>query len=32
LTMGERGEETITVPMRQDGRLTIETVEYTRQR
>jgi hypothetical protein len=32
LTMGERGEETITVPLRQDGRLTIETVEYTRQR
>jgi len=32
LTMGERGEETMNVPLRQDGRLTIETVEYTRQR
>lgn len=32
VTMGERGEETITVPLPQDGRLTIDTVEYTRQR
>lgn len=30
LTMGERREETIVVPMPRDGRLTIETVEYRR--
>jgi hypothetical protein len=30
LTMGERGEERIAVPLRQAGRLTIETVDYTR--
>jgi hypothetical protein len=30
LTLGERGEERIAVPLRQAGRLTIETVDYTR--
>ena len=31
IRMGERGEETIVVPMPRGGRLTIETVEYHRQ-
>jgi len=32
VTMGERSEETINVVLREDGRLTIETVEYARRR
>jgi hypothetical protein len=31
MTLGERSDERITVPLRQPGRLTIGTVDYTRQ-
>ncbi len=31
LTMGERGEETIVSPLRQDGHLVMDTVDYVKQ-